>query len=161
MITKRNTYYIAIGVVIHPVILSGYALVRTIRYCKSDGSTESLVTSIGAKILYNCKSPYDSLRKCKTVTAFRLPYRNKLGYNWKLKRCNRSYYKSNLDFRRCTHRRILDIATVADDLAQIRMPFAFELTAVRAFCNTAPTGANLQFDIEDSWFNNTQHKNRN
>ena len=41
-------------------------------------------------------------------------------------------------------------ATVADDLAQIRMPFAFELTGVRAFCNTAPTGANLQFDIEES-----------
>jgi len=41
-------------------------------------------------------------------------------------------------------------ATVADDLAQIRMPFAFELTAVRAFCNTAPTGANLQFDIEEA-----------
>ena len=41
-------------------------------------------------------------------------------------------------------------ATVADDLAQIRMPFAFELTAVRAFCNTAPTGANLQFDITEA-----------
>ena len=41
-------------------------------------------------------------------------------------------------------------ATVTDDLAQIRMPFAFELTEVRAFCNTAPTGANLQFDIEEA-----------
>jgi hypothetical protein len=41
-------------------------------------------------------------------------------------------------------------ATVADDLAQIRMPFAFELTAVRAFCNTAPTGATLTFDIEEA-----------
>jgi len=41
-------------------------------------------------------------------------------------------------------------ATVADDLAQIRMPFAFELTDVRAFCNTAPTGAGLTFDIEEA-----------
>jgi hypothetical protein len=41
-------------------------------------------------------------------------------------------------------------ATVADDLAQIRLPFAFELTAVRAFCNTAPTGATLTFDIEEA-----------
>ena len=42
-------------------------------------------------------------------------------------------------------------ATVADDLAQIRMPFAFELSELpRAFCNTAPTGANLQFDIEEA-----------
>jgi len=41
-------------------------------------------------------------------------------------------------------------ATVADDLAQIRMPFAFELTDVRAFCNTAPTGATLTFDIEEA-----------
>jgi len=41
-------------------------------------------------------------------------------------------------------------ATVADDLAQIRMPFAFEVTGVSAFCNTAPTGANLQFDIEEA-----------
>jgi hypothetical protein len=41
-------------------------------------------------------------------------------------------------------------ATVADDLAQIRMPFAFELQDVRAFCNTAPTGADLQFDIEEA-----------
>ena len=41
-------------------------------------------------------------------------------------------------------------ATVADDLAQIRMPFAFELTAVRAFCNTAPVGSTLTFDIEEA-----------
>jgi len=42
-------------------------------------------------------------------------------------------------------------ATVADNLAQIRMPFAFELSELpRAFCNTAPTGANLQFDIEEA-----------
>ena len=40
--------------------------------------------------------------------------------------------------------------TVADDLAQIRMPFAFTLTEVRAFCNVAPTGAKLIFDIEES-----------
>ena len=40
-------------------------------------------------------------------------------------------------------------ATVADDLAQIRLPFAFEVTDVRAFCNTAPTGATLKFDIEE------------
>ena len=40
--------------------------------------------------------------------------------------------------------------TVADDLAQIRMPFAFTLTEVRAFVNTAPTGAKLIFDIEES-----------
>ena len=40
--------------------------------------------------------------------------------------------------------------TVADDLAQIRMPFAFTLTEVRAFVNTAPTGAALTFDIEES-----------
>ena len=41
--------------------------------------------------------------------------------------------------------------TVADNLAQIRMPFAFELSELpRAFCNTAPTGANLQFDIEEA-----------
>jgi len=38
--------------------------------------------------------------------------------------------------------------TVADDLAQIRMPFAFTLTEVRAFVNTAPTGAALTFQIE-------------
>ena len=38
--------------------------------------------------------------------------------------------------------------TVADDLAQIRMPFAFTLTEVRAFVNTAPVGASLTFDIE-------------
>ena len=42
-------------------------------------------------------------------------------------------------------------ATVADDLAQIRMPFAFELSELpRAFCNTAPTGANLQFEITEA-----------
>ena len=42
-------------------------------------------------------------------------------------------------------------ATVADDLAQIRMPFAFELSELpRAFCNTAPTAANLQFDITEA-----------
>jgi len=41
-------------------------------------------------------------------------------------------------------------ATVADDLAQIRMPFAFTLTEVRAFCNTAPVGATLTFDIEEA-----------
>ena len=40
--------------------------------------------------------------------------------------------------------------TVADDLAQIRMPFAFTLTEVRAFVNTAPIGAALTFDIEES-----------
>ena len=37
--------------------------------------------------------------------------------------------------------------TVADNLAQIRLPFAFTLTEVRAFVNTAPTGAALTFDI--------------
>ena len=41
-------------------------------------------------------------------------------------------------------------ATVADDLAQIRMPFAFQVTGVSAFCNTAPTGATLTFDIEEA-----------
>jgi len=41
-------------------------------------------------------------------------------------------------------------ATVADNLAQIRMPFAFTLTSVRAFCNTAPTGAGLTFDITEA-----------
>ena len=41
-------------------------------------------------------------------------------------------------------------ATVADDLAQIRMPFAFEVTGVSAFCNTAPTGAGLTFDITEA-----------
>ena len=30
------------------------------------------------------------------------------------------------------------------------MPFAFTLTEVRAFVNTAPTGAALTFDIEES-----------
>jgi hypothetical protein len=40
--------------------------------------------------------------------------------------------------------------TVADDLAQIRMPFAFTLTEVRAFVNTAPTGAALTFDITEA-----------
>ena len=39
--------------------------------------------------------------------------------------------------------------TVADNLAQIRMPFAFTLTEVRAFVNTAPTGAALTFDITE------------
>jgi len=38
--------------------------------------------------------------------------------------------------------------TVADDLAQIRMPFAFTLTEVRAFVNTAPTSSSVTFDIE-------------
>ena len=37
--------------------------------------------------------------------------------------------------------------TVADNLAQIRLPFAFTLTEVRAFVNTAPTGSALTFDI--------------
>ena len=41
-------------------------------------------------------------------------------------------------------------ATVADNLAQIRMPFAFEVTGVSAFCNTAPTGAGLTFDITEA-----------
>ena len=41
-------------------------------------------------------------------------------------------------------------ATVADNLAQIRMPFAFEVTAVRAFCNTAPVGSTLTFDITEA-----------
>jgi len=41
-------------------------------------------------------------------------------------------------------------ATVADNLAQIRMPFAFEITGVSAFCNTAPTGAALTFDITEN-----------
>ena len=40
--------------------------------------------------------------------------------------------------------------TVADNLAQIRMPFAFTLTEVRAFVNTAPTGAALTFDITEA-----------
>ena len=40
--------------------------------------------------------------------------------------------------------------TVADDLAQIRLPFAFTLTEVRAFVNTAPTGAALTFDITEA-----------
>jgi len=39
--------------------------------------------------------------------------------------------------------------TVADNLAQLRMPFAFTLTEVRAFVNTAPTGAALTFDITE------------
>ena len=41
-------------------------------------------------------------------------------------------------------------ATVADNLAIIRMPFAFEVTAVSAFCNTAPTGSTLTFDITEA-----------
>ena len=41
-------------------------------------------------------------------------------------------------------------ATVADNLAQIRMPFAFTLTSVRAFVNTAPTGSGMTFDITES-----------
>ena len=40
--------------------------------------------------------------------------------------------------------------TVADNLAQIRMPFAFTLTEVRAFVNTAPVGAALTFDITEA-----------
>jgi len=40
--------------------------------------------------------------------------------------------------------------TVADNLAQIRMPYAFTLTEVRAFVNTAPTGAALTFDITEA-----------
>jgi len=39
--------------------------------------------------------------------------------------------------------------TVADNLAQIRMPFAFTLTEVRAFVNTAPVGSALTFDITE------------
>jgi len=41
-------------------------------------------------------------------------------------------------------------ATVADNLAIIRMPFAFEVTSVSAFCNTAPTGAALTFDVTEA-----------
>ena len=41
-------------------------------------------------------------------------------------------------------------ATVADNLAQIRMPLAFEITGVSAFANTAPTGAALTFDITEN-----------
>ena len=41
-------------------------------------------------------------------------------------------------------------ATVADNLAQIRMPFAFEITGVSAFANTAPTGAGLTVDITEA-----------
>jgi len=41
-------------------------------------------------------------------------------------------------------------ATVADNLAIIRMPFAFEVTAVSAFCNTAPTGSTLIFDVTEA-----------
>ena len=44
-------------------------------------------------------------------------------------------------------------ATVADDLAQIRLPFAFEVTECRAFCNTAPTGATLDVMIEEAGSN--------
>ena len=40
--------------------------------------------------------------------------------------------------------------TVADNLAQIRLPFAFTLTEVRAFVNTAPVGAALTFDITEA-----------
>jgi len=40
--------------------------------------------------------------------------------------------------------------TVADNLAIIRMPFAFTLTEVRAFVNTAPVGAALTFDITEA-----------
>ena len=46
-----------------------------------------------------------------------------------------------------------DDATVADDLAQIRLPFAFEVTECRAFCNTAPTGATLDVMIEEAGSN--------
>ena len=41
-------------------------------------------------------------------------------------------------------------ATVADNLAQIRMPFAFEISGISAFCNTAPTGSTLTFDITEA-----------
>ena len=41
-------------------------------------------------------------------------------------------------------------ATVADNLAIIRMPFAFEVTSASAFCNTAPTGSTLIFDITEA-----------
>ena len=44
-------------------------------------------------------------------------------------------------------------ATVADDLAQIRLPFAFEVTECRAFCNVAPTGATLDVMIEEGGSN--------
>ena len=44
-------------------------------------------------------------------------------------------------------------ATVADDLAQIRLPFAFEVTECRAFCNTAPTGATLDVMITEETSN--------
>ena len=44
-------------------------------------------------------------------------------------------------------------ATVADGLAQIRLPFAFEVTECRAFCNTAPTGATLDVMIEEAGSN--------
>jgi len=40
--------------------------------------------------------------------------------------------------------------TVADNLAQIRMPFAFTLSEVRAFVNEAPVGAALTFDITEA-----------
>jgi hypothetical protein len=41
-------------------------------------------------------------------------------------------------------------ATVADNLAIIRMPFAFEISGISAFCNTAPTGSTLTFDITEA-----------
>ncbi len=46
-----------------------------------------------------------------------------------------------------------DDATVADNLAQIRLPFAFEVTECRAFCNTAPTGATLDVMITEETSN--------
>ena len=63
-----------------------------------------------------------------------------MGYNGDL------YPKSTLSFIVSLTSETGDL-TVADNLAQIRMPFAFTLTEVRAFVNTAPVGAALTFDI--------------
>jgi len=66
-----------------------------------------------------------------------------MGYNGDL------YPKSTLSFIVSLTSETGDL-TVADNLAQIRMPFAFTLTEVRAFVNTAPVGAALTFDITEA-----------
>ena len=114
---------------------------------QSDGSTESWVTlSTGATVLTTqgdiLYEDASGLQRLGAGTAGKFLTTQGAG-------ANPTYTNPTLSFIVSLTAEDGD-ATVADDLAQIRMPFAFELTAVRAFCNTAPTGATLTFDIEEA-----------
>jgi len=114
---------------------------------QSDGSTESWVTlSTGATVLTTqgdiLYEDASGLARLGAGTAGKFLTTQGTG-------ANPSYTNPTMSFIVSLTAEDGD-ATVADDLAQIRMPFAFELTEVRAFCNTAPTGATLTFDIEEA-----------